>query len=45
MLPESEQAEILAEQGEIVLTCELCGATYQFDQIVLNTDNTGHTLH
>jgi len=45
MLPESEQAEILAEQGEIVLTCELCGATYQFDQVVLNTDNTGHTLH
>ena len=45
MLPENEQAEILAEHGKIVLTCELCGATYQFDRIVLNTDNTGHTLH
>jgi molecular chaperone Hsp33 len=45
MLPEAEQAEILAEQGKIVLTCELCGATYQFDQIVLNPDNTRHTLH
>ena len=45
MLPETEQAEILAEQGKIVLTCELCGATYQFDQVVLNTDNTGHTIH
>jgi molecular chaperone Hsp33 len=45
MLPETEQAEIIAEQGNIVLTCELCGATYQFDQIVLNPDNTGHTLH
>ncbi len=45
MLPEREQAEILADQGKIVVTCELCGATYQFDQAVLNTDNTGHTLH
>ena len=45
MLPETEQAEILAEQGKIVLTCELCGATYQFDQIVLNAENTVHTLH
>ena len=45
MLPEREQAEILAEQGKIVVTCELCGATYQFNQVVLNTDNTGHTLH
>jgi molecular chaperone Hsp33 len=45
MLPEKEQAEILAEQGKIVVTCELCGATYQFNQVVLNTDNTGHTLH
>lgn len=45
MLPENEQAEILAEHGKIVLTCELCGATYQFDRILLNTDNTGHTLH
>ena len=45
MLPETEQAEILAEQGKIVLTCELCGATYQFDQVVLNNDNTGHTIH
>ena len=45
MLPETEQAEILAEQGKIVLTCELCGATYQFDQVVLNNDNTEHTIH
>ncbi len=45
MLPETEQAEILAEQGKIVLTCELCGAVYQFDQIVLNPDNAGHTVH
>jgi molecular chaperone Hsp33 len=45
MLPETEQAEILAEQGKIVLTCELCGATYQFDQVVLNNDNAGHTVH
>jgi molecular chaperone Hsp33 len=45
MLPETEQAEILAEQGKIVLTCELCGATYQFDQVVLNNDSAGHTVH
>jgi molecular chaperone Hsp33 len=45
MLPETEQAEILAEQGKILLTCELCGATYQFDQVVLNNDNAGHTVH
>jgi len=45
MLPATEQAEILAEQGKIVLTCELCGATYQFDQVVLNNDNEGHTVH
>jgi molecular chaperone Hsp33 len=45
MLPETEQAEILAEQGKILLTCELCGATYQFDQVVLNNDSAGHTVH
>jgi molecular chaperone Hsp33 len=45
MLPETEQAEILAEQGKIVLTCELCGATYQFDQVVLNNYSAGHTVH
>jgi len=35
LLPVSEQAEILEEAGEITLTCELCGATYRFDEASL----------
>jgi molecular chaperone Hsp33 len=37
LLPESEKADILAELGEITLTCELCGTSYRFGQEVMNT--------
>ena len=53
LLPESEKADILAEQGEITLTCELCGTSYRFgpevmDTAVSNSESTGgeaRTLH
>ena len=45
MLPESEREEILAEQGDITMTCELCGATYQFGREVLPPQSPGTTLH
>jgi molecular chaperone Hsp33 len=37
LLPESEKADILAELGEITLTCELCGTSYRFGQEVMDT--------
>ena len=45
LLPESEREEILAEQGDITMTCELCGMTYRFGREVLVTHSTGDTLH
>ena len=45
LLPESEREEILAEQGDITMTCELCGATYQFGREVLPPQSPGTTLH
>lgn len=32
LLPEAEQAELLAEQGCITMDCEICGAQYRFVQ-------------
>ena len=45
LLPESEREEILAEQGDITMTCELCGTTYRFGREVLPTHSKGETLH
>ena len=45
LLPESEREEILADQGDITMTCELCGTTYRFGREVLSTDSAGKTLH
>ena len=45
LLPESEREEILADQGDIAITCELCGATYRFGQEVLAPQGAGKTLH
>ena len=45
LLPESEREEILAEQGDIKMTCELCGTTYRFGRGVLPPHGAGTTLH
>ena len=45
LLPESEREDILAEQGDITMTCELCGATYQFGREVLSPQSAAKTLH
>ena len=45
LLPESEREEILAEQGDITMTCELCGTTYRFGREVLPPHGAGTTLH
>lgn len=45
LLPEEERAEIIAEQGCISLTCELCGTTYRFDQINPDPERSSSTLH
>ena len=45
LLPESEREEILAEQGDITMTCELCGTTYRFGREVLPPHGAGKTLH
>jgi molecular chaperone Hsp33 len=45
LLPESEREEILAEQGDITMTCELCGTTYRFGREVLPPHSAGTTLH
>jgi len=45
LLPESEREEILAEQGDITMTCELCGTTYRFGREVLPPQGAGTTLH
>ena len=45
LLPESEREEILAEQGDITMTCELCGTTYRFGREVLHPHSAGNTLH
>ena len=45
LLPESEREEILADQGDITMTCELCGTTYRFGREVLSTHSAGKTLH
>jgi molecular chaperone Hsp33 len=53
LLPESEKADILAELGEITLTCELCGTSYRFGSEVMDitgitsepNDDEARTLH
>ena len=45
LLPESERAEIIAEQGDITMTCELCGEVYRFGPEVLAPHNIRSTLH
>ena len=45
LLPESERAEIIAEQGDITMTCELCGEVYRFGPEVLAPHNLRSTLH
>ena len=45
LLPESEREEILADQGDITMTCELCGTTYRFGREVLPTHGADETLH
>ena len=45
LLPESEREEILAEQGDITTTCELCGTTYRFGREVLTPQSAARTLH
>ena len=45
LLPESEREEILAEQGDITMTCELCGETYRFGREVLSPSSANNTLH
>ena len=45
LLPESEREEILTEEGDIAMTCELCGKTYRFDREGLATESAGNTLH
>ena len=45
LLPESERAEIIAEQGDITMTCELCGEVYRFGSEVLAPHNLRSTLH
>ena len=45
LLPVSERAEIIAEQGNITMTCELCGEVYRFGPEVLALHNFRSTLH
>ena len=45
LLAEAEREEIIAEQGHITMTCELCGETYRFGQDVLSSSSAGKTLH
>ena len=45
LLPEAEREEILAEQGDITMTCELCGTTYRFGREVLTPQSAARTLH
>jgi len=45
LLPESERAEIIAEQGDITMTCELCGEVYRLGPEVLAPHNLRSTLH
>ena len=45
LLPEAEREEIIAEQGDITMTCELCGETYRFGREVLPSSSAGKTLH
>ena len=45
LLPEAEREEIIAEQGDITMTCELCGETYRFGREILPPSSAGKTLH
>ena len=45
LLPEAEREEIIAEQGSITMTCELCGDTYRFGREILPPSSAGKTLH
>ncbi len=45
LLPEAEREEIIAEQGNITMTCELCGKTYRFGREILPPSSASKTLH
>ena len=45
LFPEAEREEIIAEQGNITMTCELCGETYRFGREILLPSSAGKTLH
>ena len=45
LLPETEREEIIAEQGNITMTCELCGQIYRFGREILLPSIAGNTLH
>ncbi len=45
LLPEAEREEIIAEQGNITMTCELCGQIYRFGREILLPSIAGNTLH
>ncbi|MDG2460500.1 MAG: Hsp33 family molecular chaperone HslO [Luminiphilus sp.] len=45
LLAQSDRDEIIAELGEIALTCELCGAVYRFGQSALDKESDTRTLH
>ena len=45
LLPAAEREEIIAEQGDITMTCELCGETYRFGREILPPSSAGKTLH
>ena len=45
LLPEAEREEIIAEQGDITMTCELCGEIYRFGREILPSSSAGKTLH
>ena len=45
LLPKTEREEIIAEQGDITMTCEFCGEIYRFGREVLPSSSAGKTLH
>lgn len=45
LLPAEELEEALAENGEISMTCEMCGATYRFPREALPTLAENRVLH
>ena len=45
LLPASEREQILIEQGDIAMTCELCGTIYRFGREILSPRGADNTLH